>query len=193
VGEAGWVATFVLLTLWCHGPLSPLLPAAYEPILVGYSQFVSPVVLAVVGSITSTLVEYLNYHLYRKFLRCRSLHRALGSRPARRLTMLFSRRPFLAVWLCVLSPLPDWGTRVLASHCGYSVRRYLAAVLLARLPRFWFLAALGFHLKLGTSAAVALVATSLLIALAGLVFQRPAQLVAKGIEPTSDRHILHGG
>jgi membrane protein YqaA with SNARE-associated domain len=193
VGEAGWVATFVLLTLWCHGPLSPLLPAAYEPVLVGYTQFVSPAVLAGVGAITSTLIEYLNYYLYRSFLRCRSLHRALRSQPARRLTTLFSTRPFLAVWLCVVSPLPDWGTRVLAAHCGYSVRRYLAAVLLARLPRFWFLATLGFHLKLGTRAAVALVATSLLIALAGLVLRRRAQLVAKAIEPVSDRYILSGG
>jgi hypothetical protein len=32
------LVVFVLLTLGCHGPLSPFLPATYEPILLLYGQ-----------------------------------------------------------------------------------------------------------------------------------------------------------
>ena len=162
------LVVFVLLTLWCHGPLSPLLPAAYEPVLLGYGRLFPPLALAITGAVVSTAIEYLNYHLYQRLLRVECLDRILRSPATRRLTQPFFRRPFLTVWLCVFTPLPDWGARVLASHSGYSVRRYLTAVLLARLPRFWLLAALGFHLHLGTGAVLAIAAASAVVTLIGL-------------------------
>lgn len=136
---------FILLTLWCHGPLSPLLPAAYEPVLLGYGQLFPPVLLAIVGAVSSTATEYLNYRLYRKLLKWDSLDRLLHSASGLRLRKLYRRAPFFSIWLCVWSPLPDWAARVLAAHSEYSVRRYLSAFLLARIPRFWFLAAVGLH------------------------------------------------
>lgn len=162
------LVVFVLLTLWCHGPLSPLLPAAYEPVLLGYGRLFPPLALAITGAVVSTAIEYLNYYLYQRLLRVECLDRILRSPATRQLTQPFFRRPFLTVWLCVFTPLPDWAARVLASHSGYSVRRYLSAVLLARLPRFWLLAALGFHLHLGTGAVLSIAAASVVVTLIGL-------------------------
>jgi hypothetical protein len=169
------LVVFVLLTLWCHGPLSPLLPAAYEPVLLGYGRLFPPLLLAITGAVASTAIEYLNYHLYRIFV----------SPPTRRLMGPFLRRPFLTVWLCVLTPLPDWAARVLASQSGYPVRSYLTAVLLARLPRFWFLAALGFHLELGVGVVLSVVAASAVVALIGLWRRQPTPASAKAAVPTS--------
>lgn len=161
------LVVFGLLTLWCHGPLSPLLPAAYEPVLLGYGRLYSPFMLALFGALASTGIEYVNYHLYRKLLRVESLDRALRGPQMLRLMAPFYRRPFLTVWLCVLTPLPDWATRVLASHSGYSVRRYLTAVFLARVPRFWLLAVLGVQLELGAWVIVAMVTVSAAVTLLG--------------------------
>jgi membrane protein YqaA with SNARE-associated domain len=166
------LAAFVLLTLWCHGPLSPLLPAAYEPVLLAYGQLLPPVLLAAIGGLAATAVEYLNYHLYRRLLHVHSIERLLRGRSTRRMVTLFSRQPFLTVWICVWSPLPDWGARVLAAHSGYPVFRYLLAVLLARLPRFWFLAAIGLHLQLSPGAAIAIVGGSVALALITVLRRR---------------------
>jgi uncharacterized membrane protein YdjX (TVP38/TMEM64 family) len=163
---------FVLFTLWCHGPLSPFLPAAYEPILVAYARLFSPPVLAIVGALAATAVELPNYFIYRKLLLCSWMKRLRGATWTRRMTALFSRRPFLALWILVWSPLPDWGARVLAANSGYPVQRYLAAVLLGRLPRFWLLAVLGFHLGFGADTAIAIIVGSLAIALAGVIVRR---------------------
>jgi uncharacterized membrane protein YdjX (TVP38/TMEM64 family) len=160
---AGRMVVFVLLTLWCHGPLSPLLPAAYEPVLLAYGSLFSPLLVATIGAVSSTAVEYVNYHLYRKLLQYQAFERILRSDSSRSVMALFFRCPFLAVWLCICSPLPDWAARILASHSGYPVRRYLAAVLLARLPRFWFLAALGLHLKLGIGTMFAIALGSVIL------------------------------
>lgn len=168
----GEMAVFVLITLWCHGPLSPFLPAAYEPVLLAYGQVLPPLLITAVGASCSTGMEYLNYHLYRRLLKCDAFDRVLRSSSARRIIQPFFRRPFVTVWFCVLSPLPDWAARILASHSGYSVRRYLAAVLLARLPRFWLLTTLGLHLRLSISTLVAIGLASAAITLAGIRYRR---------------------
>jgi membrane protein YqaA with SNARE-associated domain len=169
VPDSTALVTFGLLTLWCHGPLSPLLPAAYEPVLLGYGRVYQPVLLAVLGASVSTSVEFANYYLYQRLLRVESVDRLLRRQETGRLTAPFYRRPFLTVWLCVLTPLPDWATRVLASHSGYSIRRYLSAVFLARLPRFWLLAALGFQLELGAGVLLWIVAVSAAVTLFGAI------------------------
>lgn len=177
------LVAFVLLTLWCHGPLSPLLPAAYEPVLLGYGRLFPPLVLAITGAVASTAIEYLNYHLYQKLLRVECLDRILVSPPTRRLMGPFFRRPFLTVWLCVLTPLPDWAARILASHSGYSVRSYLTAVLLARLPRFWLLAELGFHLQLGAGVVLSIVVATAVVTLIGLSRRQPTRVSPKPVLP----------
>jgi uncharacterized membrane protein YdjX (TVP38/TMEM64 family) len=168
---------FVLITAWCHGPLSPFLPAAYEPVLLAYGRLFPPMLVALIGAVFSTAVEYVNYYLYRKLLKHEGLERVFRWSSSRRVFSLFSRRPFFAVWLCVWSPLPDWAARILAAHSGYSIHRYLSAVLLARLPRFWFLAALGLHLKLGIGTLLSIALGSTLFALSGVLRRRWATVI----------------
>jgi uncharacterized membrane protein YdjX (TVP38/TMEM64 family) len=166
------VVVFVLLSLGCHGPLSPFLPAAYEPILLFYGQLFPPVIVALVGAVASAAAEYLNYHLYRAVLDRSGLDRLLRGDVARPVTKLFARRPFLATWICAWSPLPDWAARILAAHSGYPIGRYLAAVLVGRIPKFWLLAQLGLH-WLPTGRTLLLIAGgSTLIALAGALRRR---------------------
>ena len=52
-------------TLWVHGPVSPFLPAAYEPVLMHYGTLYPPLVVAGIGTVANLVVEALNYVLYR--------------------------------------------------------------------------------------------------------------------------------
>ncbi|MEO6056544.1 MAG: VTT domain-containing protein, partial [Gemmatimonadales bacterium] len=143
-------------------------PATYEPILLLYGQLYPPLLIALLGALTSAAAEYLNYHLYRALLDCDSLDRVLRSDAARPITALFARRPFLAIWICAWSPLPDWAARILASHSRYSVRRYLTAFVAGRIPKFWLLAEVGLHWMPSGGTVLAIAAASTGLTLLGL-------------------------
>jgi uncharacterized membrane protein YdjX (TVP38/TMEM64 family) len=146
-GQLSAIATFVGVTVWCHGPLSPILPVAYEPVLLAAGQHYAAFPLALVGAVASTGAEWINYLLYGPLVRARLCNRLLKTKGAERLKAWFERWPFLTVWLGILTPAPDWAVRLLAVQSRYSLPRYLLAVLVARIPRFWFLAAVGAVLR----------------------------------------------
>lgn len=141
--EAGKLGAFVLTTLWVHGPWSPLFPAAYEPVLLMFGKLYSPLLVAAVGAPVSVLVEWVNYRVYNWMSGLQRLESLKRKAVAGRLVKLFEKQPFLVVWIFAWSPAPDWAARVLAVLSGYSIRRYLLAFLLGRLPKFWVLAYVG--------------------------------------------------
>ncbi len=168
---AGPVIGFFFVTVLLNGPLSPLLPAAYEPVLMVAGRVYTPLLVALVGIAGILAIEYLNYYLYRLAV----LHpRAAGVRQSRmvgKTLALFERRPFFTVWLCAWSPLPFWAVRILAPMARYPVNRYLLATFLGRAPRLWFFAALGPVVPVSTRVLVMATATMVAVAL-GIVTHR---------------------
>ena len=181
MANATTLVVFVLLSLACHGPLSPFLPATYEPILLFYGKLYPPLAVALLGAVAATAAEYLNYYLYRALLDCRSLDRLMRSQGARPVTALFARHPFLAVWVCAWSPLPDWAARILASHSRYPVHRYLAAFVAGRIPKFWLLAAVGSYWMPTGWTVIAIAAGSALVTLVGLLRRRTRRVTVATI------------
>jgi hypothetical protein len=96
-------------------------------------------------------------------------------------TALFARRPFLAIWICAWSPLPDWAARILAAHSRYPVHRYLAAFVVGRIPKFWFLAAVGSYWMPTGWTVVAIAAGSALVTLMGILRRRTRRVTAAAI------------
>ena len=168
---AGPLVGFFFVTVLLNGPLSPLLPAAYEPVLMVAGRVYAPSLIALVGVAGILAIEYLNYDLYRLAI----LHPHAGtvrqSRLVARTLALFERQPFFTVWLCAWSPLPYWAVRVLAPLAGYPVNRYLLATFLGRAPRLWFFAALGTVVPVSTQLLVMATVTMVAAAL-GIVARR---------------------
>src|SRR5438034_4948392 len=54
---------FLLLAVVVHGPLSPLLPTAFEAILLYYARYYPAWLLAVIGTLGASLAEAANYRL----------------------------------------------------------------------------------------------------------------------------------
>ncbi len=141
--ETGGMVGFALVTIWVNGPISPLLPSTYEPILMLTGRLYPPLLVAVVGVAGTIYVEYLNYHLYRRVLQMSVLDRLRESRSVERVVRLFNRAPFFTVWLCSWSLIPYWTVRFISPLAGFRVGRHLFATFLGRFPRLWFFAALG--------------------------------------------------
>lgn len=150
VDDAGALAALALITIWVHGPMSPLLPAAYEPTLMFFGRLYPPLLIAVIGTLANLYIEFLDYHLFRAMAATRPYRRLTQHALFARATRAFARRPFLTTWVFAWSPMPDWMVRLLAPAAGYPVSRYLLAMALGRLPKFWLLAALGLHFAIPT-------------------------------------------
>ncbi len=141
--ELAKLGPFIITTLLVHGPWSPLFPAAFEPMLLAFGKLYPPLLIAVLGAVLSVAMEWVNYRLYDWMSELKRLEALKARAASGRLVRLFARQPFLATWLFALSPAPDWGARVLAILARYSIRRYLLAFLLGRVPKFWLLATIG--------------------------------------------------
>ena len=164
------LGSLALISAWCHGPASPLLPAAFEPVLMAYGRIYPPLVVALVGTAASIVVEAANYVAYRWLLHRRRLARV--REVSARVTRIFERRPFLACLLVASTPVPDWSARILGALARYPARRYLLAFAAGRLPKFWVLATVGQVLQLSRSAVLALVIGSMLVTYGGVVLKR---------------------
>jgi hypothetical protein len=157
------LTAFLLVTVWVHGPASPFLPAAYEPVLLLFGRVYPPLLIGLLGTLGDLYVEYLDYQLFLG-LGAFGPYRTLLKHPLfTRAVALFNRRPFLAVWLFAWSPLPDWMIRMIAPAARYPVRRYLLAMGLGRLPKFWLLAAVGARWQPDRRLVVAVVAGSMVL------------------------------
>src|SRR5919112_6538983 len=96
----------ILVAAWCHGPASPLLPGAFEPVLMAYGRSYSPMLIALIAVVTTVAMESVNYLGYGYLLRNRRVARVRETSAG--LTALFARRPFLVCLLVAATPLPDW-------------------------------------------------------------------------------------
>ena len=134
---------FALLTVPANSPLSPILPTAFEPLIMEAAKHATPFAVTVVGTAVYMLMEYLNYHLYAWVL-TRDRFVALREKPwVRRSVRYFSRSPFVTVVVFAFTPLPFWVARILSIYQGYSVPRFMLACALGRFPRIFLYAELG--------------------------------------------------
>lgn len=160
---------FLCVTLFVSGPISMVLPAAFEPMLMVAGRLYPPLLVTLLAVAGNLYMDYVNYHLYGAVMRHPRLERARKSWMVQKTLVLFQRSPFFAVWLCAWSPIPYWIVSVLAPLSRYSMRRYLFATFLGRAPRVWFFATLGLVIPVSTqvlaTCAIAAVFTGVLVAL----------------------------
>lgn len=153
-----------------NSPLSPILPTAFEPLIMEAAKYSAAWAVTLVGTSVYMLMEYLNYQVYAWVL-TREGFAKLSEKPwVKRSVEHFARSPFLTVLVFAFTPLPFWVVRILSIYRGYSVPRFMIACALGRLPRIYIYAALGavlmaptwILLALGLGTAVLLVGWRLL-------------------------------
>ncbi len=152
-GVAGLVG-FFCLTLFVSGPISMVLPAAFEPMLMVAGRVYHPLLVTLIGVAGNLYMDYVNYHLYGAVMRHPRLERARNSKVVHYTLSLFRKSPFFAVWLCAWSPIPYWIVTILAPLSRYSRPKFLFATFLGRAPRVWFFATLGLVVPVSTQVLV---------------------------------------
>jgi len=162
------LVTFFALALLVHGPLSPLLPTAFEATLLYYARLYPAWLLALVGTLGASIAESVNYRLVDWATELPKLARLADRRGVRWSVAAFRRAPFWTTVIVIFSPIPDTAVRVLAPLARYPLPRFLGAVALGRFPRLLLIAGVG-----GVVAAPTWALLSGGIALLGLAVGRP--------------------
>jgi len=134
---------FLVLAVVVHGPLSPLLPTAFEAILLYYARYYPAWLLAVIGTLGASLAEAANYRLVDWAAQRPALAGLWRRRSVRWSIDAFLRAPFWTTVLVIFSPIPDSAVRILAPLGGYPMARFLGAVALGRFPRLLLIAGFG--------------------------------------------------
>src|SRR5213076_83552 len=149
---------FVLLALFVHGPLSRILPTAFEATLLYYARLYPAWVLALLGTAGASIAEGINYRLIDWAAELPKLASVRSGRVVR-----WSVTAFV-----IFSPIPDSAVRILAPLGHYPLPQFLAAVAVGRFPRLLIIAGVGVLVRPPTWCLV-----SGTLAIAALVLGRP--------------------
>lgn len=155
----------VVVGLPANGPLGPILPAMFEPILMEVAKFRAPIEVAAVGLGVYMYMEYLNYFLFRWVLSLDSLKKVQDKAWVRWAVAQFARFPFATIAIWAVLPLPFWICRCLAIVKKYPLPSFLLATAIGRFPRMYAWAWLGERLMppRGLLLAIALGSAALVI------------------------------
>ncbi len=137
------LAGLYLLGLYCI-PSNSILPIPHEPGVLYMARFYSPAAIAVTATLASAVVAFADYGLVEAAMRHPRIQGARDARMMRWAVRWMTRFPFAIIVAFSLVPvLPISVVRALAPISGYPLRRYIAALVVGRLPRFFVLAWLG--------------------------------------------------
>jgi uncharacterized membrane protein YdjX (TVP38/TMEM64 family) len=146
---AGLVGFFVISVVM-NGPLSPLFPVFFEPVMFVAARVYSPFLVGLIATLGACYMEYLNYYLHEYAIFHPKLDRVRSNYWVRKSVELFEISPFWAIVLMAFTPLPYWPARILGPLTRYPIHKYLLATFVGRLPEWWLYAAFGKWLPIST-------------------------------------------
>ena len=137
------LADLFLLGLYCI-PSNSVLPIPHEPGVLYFAKFYDPIWIALAATIGSVIVSFADYGLIEAAMRHPRVKGASEARLFRWAVRWMTKWPFALIVLFSLIPvLPISVIRALAPASGYPLKRYIAAQIVGRFPRFLMLAWLG--------------------------------------------------
>jgi len=132
-----------VLSLPANSPLSPLLPTAFEPLIMEAAKYERAIPVTLVATAGYMYMEYVNWRVYAWVLSWDRLT-SLGSRRSVRWGIdHFARAPFWTVVVFAFTPLPFFVVRALAILHRWPVWRFMVATLVGRMPRIFLYAWFG--------------------------------------------------
>jgi membrane protein YqaA with SNARE-associated domain len=117
----------------------------HEPLVFYYGKMFGiylPVLVAIIPTILGCYVDYL---VLTPLLQHRKVNRLKETKVYQTTIKYFKKAQFVSIMTAAASPVPVpfYPIRVLSISCNYPMHNYICAVLLGRIPRYFFLAAGG--------------------------------------------------
>lgn len=130
------LVSFLLLAIPANSPLSPVVPVAFEPLIMEVVKYYPALWVSLVSVAIYLYTEYLNWHVYAWVLSWQRFSRLRSRRWVRWGLDRFAAAPSQTVAVFAFTPLPFWVVRAVAILRGYPLKRFLVATALGRFPRY---------------------------------------------------------
>lgn len=155
-----------------------VVPMPYEPVMVIMGALFPPLLAATVAACGNVIACFLDYEIIVRAFRHAKLQRVRKSDMYQGAVHYFLKAPFLCILAAAFAPfIPFYIFRVLSPTSNYSLKRYMTAVFLGRLPRYYLFAFMGSALL---PARLLVVCALLLLACVGLYLLVRHHLIARG-------------
>ena len=131
-------------------PTNSMIPLPHEPGLLYFAKYYDPFWIALAGTLGTAVAAFADYELIGRALRHPRMRSARDSSLFQWAVRMFKVQPFLTTVIFTMTPLPIYVVRVLAPAAGYSIVRYIVALMVGRFPRFYVVALLGYMFPVPT-------------------------------------------
>jgi membrane protein YqaA with SNARE-associated domain len=112
----------------------------HEPALIYYGKLYSPQWVAIVATFAVIFIEYFNYFALMPLLEMEKVKIIREKRFSQCAERWFCRTSFLSILSGCLLPIPFFPFRILSVTTKYSIRMYILAIFIGRMPRYFLIA-----------------------------------------------------
>ena len=139
----------LVLLFFYSMPANSFVPVPHEIGMIYFGQYYAPSLVALVAAAGTVLVCFIDYEAMNFAFGLKHLRRVKESDIYRGAMQYFLRAPFFSLVLAAAMPfIPFYIFRVLSPTAGYPLRKYMLAVFVGRLPRYYVFALMGATLNL---------------------------------------------
>jgi len=134
-----------LILLYLYSiPSNSIIPIPHEPAMIFFGRLHPPLVVAVVAVAGTMVPCFLDYQAINRAFQTERLRKVRESDIYHGAVAYFLKAPFLSIVVAAFAPfIPFYIFRVLAPTGGYPLRRYMLAMAIGRLPRYYLFALMG--------------------------------------------------
>ena len=125
---------------WYSIPGNSFILLPHEPGVLYAGTLYNPALVAIVGGLATIPASTIDYQLFKRALRLGFLAQVRRSRISNFATRAFSIQPWWTTVFFAFSPIPFYPVRIAAPLADYPATRYVVAVLVGRVPRYFLLA-----------------------------------------------------
>ncbi len=130
-------------------PANSFVPVPHELGMIYFGQYYAPSLVALVAAAGTVMVCFVDYQAMNFAFGLKHLRRIKESDAYRGAMQYFLKAPFISLVLAAAMPfIPFYIFRVLSPTAGYSLRKYMLAIFIGRLPRYYVFALMGATLDL---------------------------------------------
>ncbi len=128
-------------------PSNSFVPFPHEPAIIYYGKIFGPVATTITATLPTIIACMIDYAVLLPVFSRTRLAKIRETGIYRKTVNYYEKAPFLTNFIAALSPVPFYPVRILSVASGYPMWKYTAAVVLGRIPRYYFLALFGALLK----------------------------------------------
>ena len=130
-------------------PANSFVPVPHELGMIYFGQYCAPSLVALVAAAGTVMVCFIDYQAMNFAFGLKHLKRVKESEVYRGAIQYFLKARFISLVIAAAAPfIPFYLFRVLSPTAGYPLQKYMLAIFIGRLPRYYVFALMGATLAL---------------------------------------------